>query len=104
MPEDQAQVAVAVGLPGDRVVHRPGLGTRMQLVDPVDVGKSARSTDLGTLPQDASDPTVASGRGDHEVGVVVDGATFDADLVVDASGRNARGHRIKGARAQVGGT
>jgi 2-polyprenyl-6-methoxyphenol hydroxylase-like FAD-dependent oxidoreductase len=36
-------------------------------------------------------------------GVVVDGATYDADLVVDASGRNGRVTRILGQRAQIGG-
>jgi 2-polyprenyl-6-methoxyphenol hydroxylase-like FAD-dependent oxidoreductase len=36
-------------------------------------------------------------------GVVVDGATFDADLVVDASGRNGRVTRRLGRRVEIGG-
>ena len=47
--EDQAQVAVAVGRPGDRAGHRAGLGPVAQAVDPVDVGLAARSADPGAL-------------------------------------------------------
>jgi len=36
-------------------------------------------------------------------GVVVDGTTYDADLVVDASGRNGRVGRRLGRRAEIGG-
>ena len=36
-------------------------------------------------------------------GLVVDGATYDADIVVDASGRNGRVTRDLGPRAEVGG-
>src|SRR4051794_37523404 len=42
-------------------------------------------------------------QGGRAVGVVVDGATYDADLVVDASGRNGRVTRGLGRRAEIGG-
>ena len=42
-------------------------------------------------------------HGGRAVGVVVDGTTYDADLVVDASGRSGRGIRGLGRRQQVGG-
>jgi 2-polyprenyl-6-methoxyphenol hydroxylase-like FAD-dependent oxidoreductase len=42
-------------------------------------------------------------RGGAAAGVVVDGSTYDADLVVDASGRNGRVTRQLGRRAGVGG-
>jgi 2-polyprenyl-6-methoxyphenol hydroxylase-like FAD-dependent oxidoreductase len=42
-------------------------------------------------------------RGGRAAGVVVDGTTYDADLVVDASGRSGRVSRGLGPRAEVGG-
>ena len=42
-------------------------------------------------------------RGGRAAGVVVDGTTYDADLVVDASGRNGRVTRQLGERAGIGG-
>jgi 2-polyprenyl-6-methoxyphenol hydroxylase-like FAD-dependent oxidoreductase len=42
-------------------------------------------------------------RDGRAVGIVVDGATYDADLVVDASGRNGRATRGLGRRAEIGG-
>jgi 2-polyprenyl-6-methoxyphenol hydroxylase-like FAD-dependent oxidoreductase len=40
---------------------------------------------------------------DRAAGIVVDGTTYDADLVVDASGRSGRVTRALGTRAEVGG-
>jgi 2-polyprenyl-6-methoxyphenol hydroxylase-like FAD-dependent oxidoreductase len=45
---------------------------------------------------------VVADRG-RTTGVVVDGRAYDADIVVDASGRNGRVTRGLGARAEVGG-
>jgi 2-polyprenyl-6-methoxyphenol hydroxylase-like FAD-dependent oxidoreductase len=42
-------------------------------------------------------------HGGRAAGVVVDGATYDADLVVDASGRNGRVTRGLGRRVEIGG-
>ena len=42
-------------------------------------------------------------RDGRAAGVVVDGTTYDADLVVDASGRNGRTTRGLGRRAEIGG-
>jgi 2-polyprenyl-6-methoxyphenol hydroxylase-like FAD-dependent oxidoreductase len=42
-------------------------------------------------------------RNGRAAGVVVDGTTYDADLVVDASGRNGRVTRGLGRRVEVGG-
>jgi 2-polyprenyl-6-methoxyphenol hydroxylase-like FAD-dependent oxidoreductase len=45
---------------------------------------------------------VLADRG-RAAGIVVDGTAYDADIVVDASGRNGRVTRGLGARAEVGG-
>ncbi len=54
-----------------------------------------------TLRQGHVDSVVEAGG--RAAGVVVDGATYDADLVVDCSGRNGRVTRQLGERAGIGG-
>jgi hypothetical protein len=66
--EDDHLVAVEVGLPGDRVQQRPGLGAGVQLVLPAHVGDAEVPDDRRPRAQVPGHPTRPPGGVDDEVG------------------------------------
>ena len=89
-------VVVDQPLPGTLVGHRSHRETFERALRAAACAQAGFDLRLGHVD------SIVEERG-RAAGVVVDGTTYDADLVVDASGRNGRVTRRLGRRAEIGG-